>query len=348
MIMVITLKRLSVILAICCFFFLSSVQAATPITTIYPGNLVFVGEQGLDITAAMNGDTLLGWWASGAAISGTAPDRTILVSNPTSFSVSPSEFAPYPGSWFHLSSPGTANGTAFTVIDPQLDLRVEDTTVNVDVTDKWVPLGDEIRFRIDSNLVPIAQRVGVGSIPITIKVQAPDGGIYSSLIDRNGVATSVDIPVTTTPFYTNSIWDTGQRATYSPGTYTIWAECNVNSMKDNYNQAGKTVSRKTSLLNQDQNPLINNKGYVTNPTTSPATATPQTVVSTVKTTVSPSPVITTQVPTTVIIPSPSIIVPSANPTAEVPVSTRTKSPGFDAALGMVSLMAGLVLYSMKK
>ena len=58
-----------VILAISCFFLIGCAGAANPISTINPGNMVFIGEQGLDITAAMQGDTLLGWWASGASIS---------------------------------------------------------------------------------------------------------------------------------------------------------------------------------------------------------------------------------------------------------------------------------------
>ena len=64
----------------------------------------------------------------------------------------------------------------------------------------------------------------------------------------------------------------GSADLYPPGTYTIWAVCNVNSMNDNYNQAGKTISQQVSLLDQDNNPLIGNKGYVTNPTTPPTTA----------------------------------------------------------------------------
>ena len=40
---------------------------------ISQGNTVFIGEQGLDISSAMDGDTQIGWWASGAAITTTSP-----------------------------------------------------------------------------------------------------------------------------------------------------------------------------------------------------------------------------------------------------------------------------------
>ena len=167
------------ILAISCFFLIGFAGAVNPpISTINPGNTVFIGEQGLDITAAMQGDTQIGWWASGASISTSSPDQIVTVSNPGSFSVSPSQFSAYPGNWYRLSSSGKADGSAFTVVDPQLDLRVEDTSVNVDVTNKWVPTGDDIRFRIRSNLASITQ---TGCFLCTDYYQGPvtfRGGIY--------------------------------------------------------------------------------------------------------------------------------------------------------------------------
>jgi hypothetical protein len=326
--------------------FASPVSAT--IQQIPVGGTVYIGEQGLDIsgpTAAPKAD--IGWWASGAAIATTSPDYLVSIPDTSNFYVSPTEFGSHTGMWYKLP----AKTSVFYVADPQLAIRVEDTTVSVDVTNKWVPTDDEIRFWIDSNLVPISQRAGVGSTPITIKVQAPDGGIYSSLINKAGTATLLDIPVTTTPYNTGSIWDTGKRAIYSPGTYTIWAECNVNSMKDNYNQAGKTVSQKVTLLNQDQNPLIGNKGYVTNPTTPLTTTPPVKVISTLKaTTLSPSPVITNPAPTTLITtPSPEITTAPPSPLAtELPAPVHTKSPGFDTCLGIASLIIALTLISMKK
>lgn len=204
---------------------------------------------------------------------------------------------------------------------------MEDTTVGVDVTDKWVPTGDELRFRIDSNLAQMTQRTGVTSVPVTIKVQSPEGGIFTSLVNNAGTATPiVDYPVTTTPQYTSAIWGTGNRAAYPPGTYQIWVECNVNSMNDNYGQTGKTTSSQISLLDQDNNPLIGNKGYVTNPSTS-ATTVPAGTTSITSTTPMTS-VITTAPPTT--------IAPTTSPTVQetivteatpIPSSTRTNLPG---------------------
>ena len=315
------------------------------INTVPQGGTVFIGEQGLDISAAMDGDTKIGWWASAASISQSSPSNTVQVSSPRSFTVSQSTFGSYPGVWYRMNSSDVVNGSAFTVADPTLAIQVEDTTVNVDVTNKWVPTDDEIRFRIDTNLMPIAGRPGMSSVPVTIKVQDPSGAVYSSLVDSTGASKSiVEYPVTGTPFYTPSLWDTGQRATYPVGTYTIWAECNANSMKDNYNQAGKTVSQKVTLQNQDHNPIISGNypattttkvAVVTPATTIPVTATP------VITTSTPTPVITTPVVTTAAPTSPPL---TAIPTTTAPAPKPTHTPGFDGAVVMVALSCLLIAY----
>jgi hypothetical protein len=338
---------ISIILVISCLILTCSAGAAAPISTIRPGNTVFIGEQGLDITAAMEGDTILGWWASGAAIHTSAPDKTIPVSNPASFSVYPTDFQTHTGNWYHMASISRDNGTAFTVADPQLDLRIEDTTVNVDVTDKWVPTDDDLQFRIDSNLVQMTQRTGVSYVPVTIKVQSPDGGTYSSLINNAGTVTSiVDYHLTSTPQYTGPIWGTSNRVTYPTGTYQIWVECNVNSMKNNYEQAGKTVSSQVSLLNQDNNPLSGNKGYVTNPTTSVITFTPMT--TTLIATPTKAPAITTAPPTTILpTASPTTLTTEVTEATTLPAAVHTKSPGFESACAIAALIFGIVFFLKK-
>ncbi|MFA6224979.1 MAG: DUF3821 domain-containing protein [Methanoregula sp.] len=336
-------------------FLINPVFAA--INIIHPGETVFIGEQGLDVTLAMGGDTQIGWWASAASIASSSPTGIVSVPNPASFSIFPSTFGYQTGVWYHLNPSGQANGVAFNVADPQLDIIVEDTTVNVDVTDKWVPTDDELRFRIDTNMVPISGRTDVSSTPITIKVQSPDGALYSSLISKSGATTSIiNYPVTTAPQYvppTGSIWGTSNRDTYPPGRYTIWAECNVNSMNDNYGMVGKTTSRKVSVLNQDQNPLIGGNVPTTNPTQ--LTSTPTTKVTTLTTQVT---TIATPIPTT----SPNTplltitmlpVFSATSTTAEavitlLPTPTKTKSAGFEAILAGAALIAVLVFCTKKE
>jgi hypothetical protein len=249
--------------------------------------------------------------------------------------IGPSEFDGYLGNWYRLNSSGKSDGIAFNVADPQLEIKAEDTTVAVDPTITWIPSGDDIRFRIDTNLVQMASQRSSPPL-ITIKVQGPDGGSYTSLYNAGGSPSSiVDIPVTTRPYYTASIWNMGNRDRYPPGTYTYWAECNVNKMNDNYGETGKTVSRKNPLLNQGVNPLITKPTTVqTTKTTQPAT-TRLTVLQT-------SP---TGTGTTVV--SPSLTVTPTTTPPETPTPGQTKSPGFGVILAILAILSGLAMYFKK-
>ena len=332
------IKASVVILVFTSLFLIGPVTGA--INTITAGATVFVGEDELDITGAIGGDSRLGWWASGAAPATSSPDYSVSVSNPANFYISPEEFGSHTGPWYRLDTLGNLNGAAFTVVDPSLVLKVEDTTVGIDVTNKWVPSGDSVRFRIETNLIPISQRPGVSSVPVTIKVQSPDGAVYTSLVDSAGMSTStVDIPVTSTPYYTGSIWDTGRMDLYPAGNYTVWAECNVNFMNDRYDVAGKTISQEVSLLNQVDNPLIS----TTTPTATPTTRIPTTQMTIIPTTQSTT-VIITATPTT---PVPTVMT-TVPPVTLSPSPTQTAAPGFEAILASAAILAVVILFYKKK
>jgi hypothetical protein len=336
MIMIRNGKTLLIVL-MCTFLFCIG-PATAAINTIQQGNVVFIGEQGLDVSAAMGPDTKIGWWASAADIATTSPTQSVdLAGRITDFIVNPSEFEGYTGNWYRLNSAGKADGVAFLVADPQLAVTYDDTTVDVNPALHWIPSGDDIRFKIDTNMAQIASQRSTPA-PITIKVQSPDGAIYSSLLNAGGVPTSiVNIPVTTVPFYTGSIWNMGDPAIYPAGTYTIWAESNINQMKDNYEVLGKTVSKPVSLLNQGDNPLITKA--TTLPTQTTRIPTP---VTTQETTRLPTQTLeSTTLPT----PSPTEI-PMATAT-EVPSPSPTKALGFDAILAGAALLFSLVFYLKK-
>ena len=232
------------------------------------------------------------------------------------------------------NSAGKSDGIAFNVADPQLEIKAEDTTVAVDPTITWIPTGDDIRFRIDTNLAQMASQRSSPAL-ITIKVQGPDGGIYTSLYNAGGSPSSiVDIPVDTRPFYTSSLWNMGNRDRYPPGTYTYWAECNVNRMNDNYGVTGKTVSRKIALLNQGVNPLI------TKPTPTQTTSTPLPVTTPLIT--------TTPTQTFVSTPVPTLSLTEIQTTTVAPSPLPTKSPGFEATLVISAILIGLVMHIKKE
>jgi hypothetical protein len=257
-------------------------------------------------------------------------------------------FTQYTGPWYRLTAQGKPDGVAFIVADPTLDIRVIDTTVNVDETNSWVSRGDQVAFRIDTNLNQIFSRGSSNSEGVTIRVQSPSGGTYSALVDSSGTPHSLENLVVSTPSYeTGSIWDTGN-SQYSTGSYTIWAECNVNGMKDNYGIAGKTISQQTRLLDQDQNPLISVNVPTTSPTTQIATTT-----STQKPTRSFTTVITTIPATAHITTIPPIIsttvpVPSITTAPTTVETTNTKSAGFGTVLALVSVCALAAVIILKK
>jgi hypothetical protein len=338
--MIMIKKGLTILIVLVCISLLCAGPASAAINTIRQGNTVFIGEEGLDISAAMGPDTSIGWWASAADIYTTSPTQTIVLTGRiTSFTVSPAEFGGYVGNWYRLNSTGKADGTAFLVADPQLAFKVEDNSrdVNVELL-KWIPSGDDIRFRIDTNLAQIASQRSTPA-PITIKVQSPDGAIYSSLRNAGGMPTSiVDIPVNTRPFYTGSIWNMGNPDVYPPGTYTIWAESNINNMKDNYEVIGKTVSTPFNLLNQGQNPLITKATTMATqitrtPTQTSVPATTQILVSTTVATPLPTEPLTT-LPTTA--------------STQAPPPSQTQSPGFGPTLVISAILFGLVAFLRKE
>ncbi len=148
-------------------------------TVIEQGATIFIGEEGLNVTHALNQAyyagqgtpaqnnsapplTAIGWWASAADLYTTSPSRTIdLATRYRAFTVAPSDFVGYTGSWYLLDAPGTrpigATGAAsmtFSIQDPSLDLRIWDYDQNLDVSGKVIPQGGKLGFRVDTNMYP--------------------------------------------------------------------------------------------------------------------------------------------------------------------------------------------------
>ena len=321
--------------------------AAGAFTTIQQGGTVFIGEQGLDITGALGSDSSIGWWASGAAIATSSPDSQMQVTTPSNFYVSPSSFGSYTGTWYRINSQGKPDGVAFVVADPSLAVRVIDTTVNIDMTNKWIPRGDQAAFQIDTNLNQLFSRGSSSTEGIDLYVQAPSGGIYSALLDSSGIAHSLSSLQVSSPAYqTPWSWDTGN-SQYVTGTYTVWAKCDINSMYDNYGTTGKTISQQVTVLDQEQNPLISANVPVTvtsAPSTSVQTSTTQ---STPLLTTLPTTIVTTPPP---VVTSTSTTVPVTSAAATTPPAetTTVKAGGFGIFLAVLSLVSITLLASSRK
>ena len=263
--------------------------------TIPQGGTAFIGEQGLDITqTGVASASKIGWFDNSTNVTADSPVATVTVDNAGNFFVDPAIFASKTGAWYSLPS----KSFAFYVQDPTLTLKVYDETTNIDVTNStgYISRGDLASFRIETNLVAMLNRSGITMVPISIYVLTPGG---AQLAEISGHPL-MNIGVTSSPFSTGPIWDTGQ---YSSGTYTVWAICNVNKMNDNYRVDGKTQTPQTgNVLIQSGNPKIipsitpiatisavstpTNTTMATTPSTSPttrvATSVPPTAIPTTK------------------------------------------------------------------
>ncbi len=307
--------------------------ASASLYTITQGSTAFIGEQGLDIsqTGAASNSKIV-WFGPDSNVSSGAPSATVSVDDAKSFYIAPSIFSGKTGPWYTYPD----KKLAFYVGDPSITLRVFDDTANFEVTgaSDYVPRGDKVGFEVETNLGVIAGRPGISAVPITIHIRQPNG---NELAEVSGYKL-INIPVPSSPFSTGPVWETTEAQL---GTYTIWADCNVNKMKDNYAVEGKTMTPVTGNVQiLASNPLITSSVTRT-PTVSgtlpagtvapPPSGTPSVVTSRVQTTTPPSTALTTASVTTA--------VPSTPP----PATTKASGPDVVLIVGFLGLAALVVL-----
>jgi len=311
--------------------------AAAAVADVPTGSTVFVGEQGLNITAtgiAPGGQ--IARFGAGGNIQTDAPSDVMAVSDPTSFYVAPGTFATATGAWY--TWPGRQ--LAFIVKDPTLQVRVINTRTGREPGSGFVS-GDPLGFRVETNLYSMAQRPGVAGAPITIHVRDPTGAEFTSLEGPTGITTSlVDIPVNSSVYETGPVWTT-DTARYRAGSYEVWADCNANGIKDNYNVVGKTTTRSQSGTVQvggTTGPSITGAGTPTATVTTTGTTTPNTTTPTM--TVSATVTVSTETPAA------NATTPAATATTAQPSTTR--SPGFDGATVAFAALVGLGLLLVRR
>jgi PGF-CTERM protein len=243
-------------------------SAAAPIATIPAGGDVFIGEQGLDVSAGATATTLE-WYASGSAPGTDAPNAqiTITAADAANFYVAPSTFVGRTGNWYNA---GSYAAPAFVVYDPTIDVKVWDINAGKDVTGKSVNSGDLLDFRVETNTYSVYQRFAADPANatgwVTIKVKTADGAVYTALYQTTTASRTL-----TTQVITSSLWywsavpptpqppvaarawntavvDSSGNKIYKAGTYTVTAELALNSIKDNYkapdgsDYSGKTIT----------------------------------------------------------------------------------------------------------
>jgi hypothetical protein len=309
---------------------LAAFPASAAITDVPAGGTVFIGEQGLNIAAAnVTAGSQIARFGAGGNVQTDAPADLVTVSDPTSFYVSPAQFGAGEGAWYTFP----ARQLAFIVQDPSLAIRVINGRTGREVGAGAVA-GDPLGFRIETNLYSMAQRPGTPGAPVTIHIRDPTGAEFTSVQDASGATTSLaNIPVNTSVYDTGPVWS-ADSPQYRPGTYEVWADCNANGMKDNYNEVGKTTTRSQPGTSVQVGGT--NGPSVTVAVTPTATAT---VTPTATVTANATPTNATAAPTATTGTAVTTAAPTPNATATTAPAT-TASPGFGAAT--VSL-AGLAL-----
>ena len=251
-------KRLTIAVISLLALAMMVVLPAAAINVVPAGETVFRGEEGIDISAGIPAAGTLAWFAPGSTPGTDAPSRTMSVANPLSFYVDPSMET---GSWYTMPV-AVGDTAAILVADPAIDVQLRRGTTNVN--DGTVIRGDLLNFRITSNLDAFANRPGApNAAPARIRVTGPDGNVFTSLVGAGGTvydltATGGFTNINTNPFAVAAganVWDTAA-APYSRGTYTYRVDCDANSMNDNYDVTGKTVSRTYSVTIADEDLVV--------------------------------------------------------------------------------------------
>ncbi len=242
----------------------TGIPIGNPKAILKAGDTVFIGEYGLDLSALGVADgTTLGWFQAGSNVATSSPDDTLIVSSAKSFNVVPGTRA---GAWYNLNN---NRALAINVKDPSLNVRVWDVQSNKDVTGKTVTAGRLLSFRVDSNLDSVYSQRGTAA-GVTIKVKDKSGEVYSALIDNTGAQNSLVVPVISSSMLVAgkganaSMWDTSN-ANYKTGEYKVWAESNLNGIKDNYKDpsgadyTGKTITSQYAVtIGQDSLEIVAN------------------------------------------------------------------------------------------
>jgi len=293
-------------------FLIFAAPASAVLTNIGQGDTVFLGEEGLTLTPSVfysSGgvtDTQLAYFGSGANPVTAAPNY-VITPDKSSFFVQPETFKDKQSAWYSYPN-GSKNGhVAFYVSSPAIAMKLYAVRPgdSFDLTNGKIVKGEALDFRIDSNLYPIFTRSGVaaGDDGVDIKFQDEVGATLTALYDCTGSTVSiVNIHPTSSMFYLPSgtpacVWDTGNDA-YKMGSYKVWAECNVNGMKDNLGSImGETTTAPipslAAAVTPAPTPVPEETTATKTPTPEPATTAPTPVPTAVVTeTATPLPVVT--------------------------------------------------------
>ena len=266
------------------------VPASASLTKIRAGAVVFIGESNMDISSALNGYTMIAWWPPGADMS-TDPAKVLTITNPTQYTFDPDDFSGYTGTWYTYGK--QPYNLAFTIIVPQIDLKIWDVDHNMDVTGQSIPLTTNITYRIDTNLwqaLNYTYRPNANpsdSSFLTVTLVNPLGTPLSQVYTGDlGAQNTRILPfdsnpgITSTPYYGKNLpsWDHLARSTvgsiiYPAGIYTFSVAQNLNGMSGVYS-TNASVNPVGLLTSGDKTVT-----FLPAPTPTPSASVPQAITT---------------------------------------------------------------------
>lgn len=235
----------------------SAAGVNVPVPVVAQGSYVFIGESGLDISAALAGQGYVGWWPGGVDVKTTQADTVIAIAagTETNYFVDPALYTQQ-GRYYLCNAAGNAflvggnEVLAFIVETPQITLVPVDTICpDVNRTGQ-VFMGTFLNFKIMTNLYHIQNRDATAPGIFDIKVLGSNGKDYNFLINPVGTEESIkDIKITAN----NHVWQTWDTAGLDigsgliftpPGSYEISVTCWANNIIDHTSGA---ISATTTL-----------------------------------------------------------------------------------------------------
>lgn len=241
---------------------------------------VLLGEENLDVTAAVGSAPYLGWWGPTSSLN-NPPDKVIDLSGYilTNFNIDDDPSSQFVGTegkgfWWQMSTPGETNPTqpAFQVVLPQTVLKIrdlgpKDVSLNTDVTDSTVLIGDILDFELSQSTLHyiFLRDPSATNFNCKIVVRNPYGVTYSKLwVPSPPTQSQKDLTyleVNSTPWYwssgdgtasyknwgwkTDAIDPVTDFPVYTPGEYQVTVQCNQNNL-------GYVGTTKTVTLEEEQ------------------------------------------------------------------------------------------------
>jgi hypothetical protein len=210
-----------------------NLDSYTVAPVIDKGATIYIGEEKLDVTHALNqarGTTtaadisavpslkVIGYWANPAQVYTTSPTRKIdlgAADRYKSMTVNPADFVGYPGDWYLLNASGirpySTGSVVFSVRDPALDLSVINAATLAGVAGTPVTKGTPIRFSITKNTA-VKNPMGIASFRSPLAGTRDDGFLDIVVTDPAGnilteLAVTTDAGTKTTESLRKVCWD---------------------------------------------------------------------------------------------------------------------------------------------